>query len=132
MQRFVILATLVLLAGCQSVDGTYRPGCVAFEGDEVSLSGGSFVWDRFTDQVAVDEDGAVVDPFPDYPRRGSFRLDGNRLELAFADGSAAQTLFLVQEKGGRLRLLTNEQRAAYERSGRVPECALSRDAPAGA
>ncbi len=130
MQRLVIIATLVLVTGCQSVDGTYRPGCVAYEGDEISLADGTFAWDRFTDQVTVDADGAVVDPFPDYPRRGSFRLEADRLELSFADGSAARTLFLVQEQG-RLRLLTAEERAAYERSGRVPDCALLRDAPAG-
>ena len=130
MQRHLIIATLLLLAGCQSVDGTYRPGCVAFEGDEISLTDGTFVWDRFTDQVTVDADGAVVDPFPDYPRRGSYRVDANRVELEFADETAARTLFLVQEQG-RLRLLTAEERSGYERSGRVPECALLRDAPAG-
>ena len=47
------MTTLIatLLFGCASHDGTYSPGCIAYEGSKISLSDGQFVWEKFTDSV---------------------------------------------------------------------------------
>lgn len=132
--RFMILPGTVLAAmataGCQSIDGIYRPGCVAFAGDEIELDGGRYLWDRFTDQVRVDERGEVVDPFPDYPREGSYRLEKDRLLLE-ASGSGPRAVFHLLSENGRYRLLDEDQRQRYLASGEVDPCALLREDDTG-
>ena len=106
------------------MDGTYHPGCPAFEGDEITLQDGRFTWDRFTDQVIVDADGNVMDQFPDYPRYGQYEVDGDELRLQI-DGKSAVATLHIRRVGERVLLLNNENLAQWERTGEYPECALT-------
>ena len=122
--RFV-MATLIatLLFGCASHDGTYSPGCIAYEGSKINLSDGTFVWEKFTDSVAVDDAGNVKDPFPGYPMQGSYRIKGQVLSLD-AGSSASLANMYLQEYRKRVYLLTAEEFETWERTGTVGACAL--------
>ena len=122
----IIWLAAALLAGCKSIDGTYYPGCPAYAGDKVELGDGKVVWDRFTDEVRIGPDGEPVDPFPDYPREGSFRIEGETLELELAGETGTRSLHIVVD-GDRVVLLSPEQHADYRQTGRHDECALTRE-----
>ena len=122
-QITVCLLTVTLLTGCKAIDGTYYPGCTAFEGDKLVLSAGDFVWDRFTDQVSVDADGNVVDPFPDYPRMGSYEISAQVLRLTLQDDSV-QT-FHIHKHENVTMLLNAADQAAWETSGQYGGCVLT-------
>jgi hypothetical protein len=71
ISRFVLSALVAtLLSACVSHEGTYSPGCIAYVGSNITLSDGQFVWEKFTDEVVVNDDGEIVDQFPGYPLRG--------------------------------------------------------------
>ena len=118
-----IVLTLFFLSACATSDGTYSPACIAFAGDTIELSNHRFSWDKFTDQVIVDENGEMVDQFPEYPRRGAFRVDGQRLVLTSDAREELDVMYLVTE-GERTYLLTSEQRDEQQKSGNTPTCAL--------
>lgn len=122
MTGIVMLACAI--AGCKAIDGSYQPGCAAFEGDTVTLRGGEFSWDRFTDQVSVDEDGNVIEPFPGYPRHGTYRVDGRELIMSFAASDDSKTMHLHRHEG-RVMLLTEAESAQWEQSGRYDDCVLT-------
>jgi hypothetical protein len=119
-----IFAAASVLAGCKSLDGSYQPGCPAYAGDRVRLHAGAFEWDRFTDAVPVDADGNRVDPFPDYPKKGNYRLENGSLILTFADGS--ETTLYPDRHRERVYLLTETQADAWVATGRWDDCALVR------
>ena len=123
--RIPATATLLfLLAGCASHHGNYAPGCTAFAGDTVSLAGDEFVWQRFTDQVKVDANGNVIDANPDYPKRGSYTLDGEMLRLRSESGENMENLYL-RRIDGNYRLMTAEQNGTWERTGSYDQCVLT-------
>ena len=113
-----------LLSGCKSVEGVYSPGCAAYSGDQIELSGGEFTWDKFTDQVGIDENGNPIDPFPGFPQRGSYEVDGNAVRMTM-NNNASETLYL-HVHDGRALLLTETQHRAVESGGRHDDCALTR------
>ena len=113
----------VLLCACASHEGTYSPGCIAYEGSKVSLSDGQFVWEKFTDSVVVDDTGNVVNQFPAYPLQGSYRIEGHAVYLQAASGESLVTMYL-QQRDGRHYLLTAEQFEAWEETGHNAACAL--------
>lgn len=121
--RTVCLLSAMLVAGCSTIEGTYSPNCAAYEGDRITLDGGQFVWDRFTDTVPVDEDGEPVDPTPGYPKSGSYSETGNLLAFETEAGEALGPLYAHRQEG-LAYLLTGDQRDVFEESGRLPECAL--------
>lgn len=124
----LIILLALLITACASHDGLYEPGCIAYEGDRIELQGGRFEWRRFTDQRVVGADGKLVEPFPDYPKTGSFRWAAGRLKLSGDDGMKLDDWFLVKQTG-RSYLLSGTQYDAYVASDRVPKCALTlRDA----
>jgi len=123
-QMTIGLAVVALLSGCKAIDGTYYPGCVAFEGDKVILRDGAVEWDRFTDQVIVDVDGNVKDPFPEYPKTGSYQVDGALLHLTFAGSETVHTLH-IRKEGERTMLLNDTDLATWERTGRYGDCVLT-------
>ena len=118
------LVVVALLTGCKAIEGTYYPGCVAFEGDKVVLRDGNFEWDRFTDQVIVDDDGKVMDPFPEHPRLGSYEVDGTLLHLTFQGDDSVQTLH-IQREGDHIMLLNDADLANWESTGRYGDCVLT-------
>ena len=125
VSRLTIALLLVgVLAGCKSVEGVYLPGCAAYAGDRIELRGGDFEWDRFTDQVEVDENGRRIDQFPGYPRHGSYEIDGNAVRMT-SNNNASETLYL-HVHDGRALLLTDAQHRAVDSGGRYDECALTR------
>lgn len=125
--RLTIFALITcLMAGCLSVEGTYYPGCVAYEGSKIHFSDGEFAWDRFTDQVVVDEDGNVVDQFPNYPKHGTYRVDGKVLYMDFDAADSTETMHVHQHEGHML-LLTEAQTAAWQQTGQYDDCVLTRE-----
>jgi hypothetical protein len=114
--------TLALCA-CASIEGRYGPACPSFAGNTIELTDGRFEWDKFTDQVRVDDAGKVVDAFPDYPLRGSYRIDGSRLLLTADGGKMLPVLHLVRT-AGRSYLYTEAEYAAWDKDGSQARCAL--------
>lgn len=112
-----------LLAGCASYEGSYTPACIAYAGDNIELNGGRFVWDKFTDQVLVNDAGEVVDQFPEYPLRGRYRLDGETLHFESYTGEALPDMHLRRE-GPRTYLLTDKQMESQQTTGELAKCAL--------
>ena len=122
--RFAITTLIAaLLVGCASHDGTYSPNCIAYEGSKVSLSDGTFVWEKFTDSIAVDDAGNVKNPFPGYPMQGSYSIKGQAIFLDAASGELSIDMYL-QEYRKRVYLLTVEEFAAWEQTDTVGACAL--------
>lgn len=122
----IALAASCLLAGCKSVEGTWYPGCPAYEGDRVNFEGGNVVWDRYTDQVSLDSGGKVIDPFPGYPLRGTYTVDGSTVVMTFDDATPARTMHTLMH-ADKLRLLTASQFQEFSRSGTVEDCVLTLD-----
>lgn len=119
--KTTLIATL--LFGCASHDGTYSPGCIAYEGSKINLSDGQFVWQKFTDSVAVDDAGNVKNQFPGFPMQGNYRIKGQVLSLDARSGETLANMYL-QEYRKRVYLLTAEEFESWERSGTVDACAL--------
>jgi hypothetical protein len=125
-KALVLVASLSLSAGCATdseIAGTYAPSCVAYEGNTIVLSGNAFTWDKFTDEVTVDDAGNKVDPFPGFPVRGTYTVEGDVLRLTTDVGELAAELHLVR-RPGQVYLLTAEELAAWQQDGSVPNCAL--------
>ena len=119
-----IIATCVLACSCVSHEGTYSPGCIAFEGSHVQLFGGQFTWERFTDQVVLDNDGNTVNQFPGYPKSGIYRIDGQTVYLEPDSGESMKNMYL-HRLGDRHYLLTDEQLQAWKQSGNYADCVLT-------
>ena len=124
---FIITLMAIFLFSCKPYEGNYSPDCVAFEGNKVELSEGRFLWEKFTDQVFVNDDGEIVNSFPGYPMEGAFRIDGQSVYLKSDTGASVQTMVL-HERNKHHYLLTAEQFAELESSGTFPGCALVLDA----
>lgn len=113
----------LLLASCASHEGVYTPDCIAYAGDRIELKDGRFTWDKFTDEIRVDDEGRKIDRWPDYPVRGSYRREGERVLLAPEKGIELPELYLVQ-RNGRQYLLTADQYRQHEATGDLANCAL--------
>lgn len=122
--RITATVAAMLLAGCASYEGRYAPGCLAHAGSYVTLDSGTYVWERFTDQVNVDSDGNVIEPFPDYPKRGNYRLDGQILVMESDSGQPMENMYLHRD-GDRRLLLTAEQYSAWRKTGSYADCVLT-------
>ena len=122
--KIVTVLAGFIVAGCASHEGEYSPGCIAYAGSTITLDGGRFVWERFTDQVKVDEEGRVVDPFPGYPKRGTYTIDGQTVYLASNNGTTLDTFYLHERDGAHL-LLTAEENASWQQTGRYSDCVLT-------
>ena len=120
---FIFLVIAALLSGCVSHEGTYSPDCIAYEGSNIRLGDGRFVWEKFTDSVDVDDAGNIKDPFPGYPLRGSYRIKGQVLSLNAGSGESLANLYL-QEYRQCDYLLTADEFETWERTGTVGACAL--------
>jgi len=117
------LVTAILLFGCVSHEGTYSPDCIAYAGSNISLSDGQFIWEKFTDAVVVDEDGEIVNQFPGYPMRGSYRIEGQIVQMESDAGVSMEKMYL-HTRDNRQYLLTAEQFEAWEKAGEPADCAL--------
>jgi hypothetical protein len=122
-----IAATLLcLLAGCASYDGTYSPDCIAFAGNRVTLDNGRFVWDKFTDQVLVNDAGEVVDMYPEYPMRGRYRMEGDTVHFESYIGEPLPVMHLHREDQ-KTYLLTDKQLESWQNPADRPRCPLLLD-----
>jgi hypothetical protein len=122
-----LLALSVLLAACDGYEGLYEPDCAAYEGDRIELRAGRFEWQRFTDERRIGADGTVVEPFPDFPKTGTYTHEAGRLTFVSNDSIRLDDWFLV-ERGGKYYLLTDVQYEAYVRDSEFPPCPLTRNA----
>ena len=116
---------LTCVAGCQSLSGRYVPSCPAYEGDTIEFSGDRFTWDKFTDQVRIDEHGETIDPFPGFPKTGGFTLSGTQLDLKPDDGGSTHTYYLLS-LDGESYLLNAAEQGRYAVDGVIDRCALRR------
>lgn len=121
--RSILLGLALLLGACASHEGLYEPTCIAFEGDRIELLDGRFEWQRFTDQRSIDKDGNIVNPFPGFPKTGTYTLESGKLELVSADNERLDDWFMVK-KDDRYYLLTAKQHATLVNSDKLHECAL--------
>lgn len=127
--RILAVATFcsaVLLVACASTDGVFEPACIAYEGDRIELRNGRFEWHRFTDERTVDANGKVVDPFPNYPKKGRYELQDGRVRFHTDDGERMPDYFLHKQRGAYY-LLTKEQQKSSLGGVQIPECALRRN-----
>lgn len=125
-KALLLFPLLAACAGCATdadVVGTYVPSCVAYEGNTIELSGQRFTWDKFTDEVMVDDAGNKLDPFPGFPVRGSYAIEDDVLRLTTDVGELAGELYLVR-RPGQIYLLTEAEFGAWQKDGAVPDCAL--------
>ena len=119
-----ITLAAIQLAGCNSHEGTYSPSCIAFAGDTIELGNRQFVWDKFTDALVMDDDGNLVNQFPGYPMRGTYRIDGETVTMESASGEVLENMYLHQDEG-RYYLLSGKQLKAWRATGKYAECALT-------
>lgn len=113
---------VLLLLGCVSHEGTYSPACIAYAGSNITLSDGQFTWEKFTDEVVVNDDGDVVNQFPGYPLRGTYRINGQIVEME-SDGKAMPNMYL-RRQDDHSYLYTAAQFEAWKQSGEGADCAL--------
>ena len=124
-QKLLIsLGALVLVGACKDIDGNYFPACRAFAGDTIKIVGDTFVWDKFTDAVEVDDDGNTVDPYPGYPAEGSVSRDGHKLSFAAGGGIELPDMFM-QQCDGRPYLLTADENREFDKTGKCGRCSLA-------
>ena len=125
-RQLTLFCALAVAAGCAAdtnIAGTYTPSCVAFAGNTIELSDGRFTWDKFTDEVTVDAAGNRIDPFPGFPVRGTYVVEGDVVRLTTDVGELAGEMHLVQ-RPGQVYLLTDTEFEAWQKGGTVPNCAL--------
>lgn len=120
---FAVIGCALLLQGCESYEGLYTPSCTAYAGSEIRLSSGRYVWTKFTDQVVVDASGNKLDQFPGFPREGAYSKQGNTIILALEEGESDVTMRVVAVDGEHY-LYTADEAAAFEATGKRPECPL--------
>lgn len=125
-QIIALAALTALLSGCVSHDGTYSPGCIAYAGSKITLSDGEFVWEKFTDEVVVNDDGEVVNQFPGYPLRGTYRINGQIVLMQSPDGEAMENMYLHRADDNSY-LYTVQQFEQLKSSGETADCALMLD-----
>ena len=127
--RISLLTAIALpISACASIEGVYLPACEAYAGSEIRLVDGRFHWSKFTDQVEVDDDGNTVDPFPGFPLKGDYRVDGKTVTLTPESGQPAETMYLL-EIAGEVYLLTAREKAGMKAGDERPKCALRRQSP---
>ncbi|MDJ0938819.1 MAG: hypothetical protein QNJ00_03570 [Woeseiaceae bacterium] len=126
LRKSVAAALALTVSGCagSGIEGEFAPACIAHAGDRVSLAEGRFEWTRFTDEVKVDADGNRIEPFPGYPKSGSF-ASGKYSSLVFSadDGTPIDDYYLLEHRG-RTYLLTYDQNEAVLDGDAMPACAL--------
>ena len=125
--RVALIIAGSVVTGCANHDGLYRPGCIAYAGNTVELQGDRFVLDRFTDAVRVDDSGNVIDPYPEYPKRGRYSLNGKTLSMTTESGERLDNMHLLQNDGVFV-LLTDSEHDAWKNAGSLPDCVLTRNA----
>jgi hypothetical protein len=118
-----LVAFACLASACATHEGTYTPDCIAYAGNRIELGGGRFVWDKFTDQVIVDDAGEKVDPFPEYPVRGRYRIEEHRVIFDSYTGEELPDMYLQSDRN-RHYLFTAEEFETWRESGTRPDCPL--------
>ncbi len=121
--RTALILLTLLIAACANHEGLYEPACIAYEGDRIELKDGRFEWQRFTDERTVDEAGKVLNPFPGFPRLGTYREKAGRLTLV-TDKDVRLDDWFVVVRGEQHYLLTTRQHNAFLESGELPDCVL--------
>lgn len=124
LQAAVLAATAGLAACANAPGGVFEPACIAYSGERIELDSGRFEWSRFTDAVAVDDDGNRIDPFPGFPKSGRYETEGNQVRWLADDGTTIAERYLV-EHGNRTWLLSYEQNEAFLAGEAMPACALA-------
>lgn len=125
--RISLIVSTLVLAACANQDGVYEPSCMAYEGNRIELRAGRFEWQRFTDQRTVDAEGNVIDPFPQYPKMGTYSVQGGRVEMTTDDNERLPDWFIV-EHDGRRYLLSKKEHNAFQEAKNLSDCALALDA----
>lgn len=123
LRLVLTLALAITLTACASHYGVYAPDCIAYAGDRIELDDGRFAWDKFTDQVEIDDEGRRVDRYRDYPVRGRYLLDDGKLIFIAETDVSLPELYLVR-RGRQHYLLSTAQYATWQETGDFANCAL--------
>ncbi len=123
--RVFSLSICLVLGACASQDGLYEPRCIAYEGDRVSLSEERFEWHKFTDQREIDKQGEIIDPFPGYPKAGTFENHAGRIAFHPDDGSIIADHFVV-EYLDEWFLMPQTEHQQFLIENEISSCALRR------
>ena len=121
--RTGIIIVALLVASCANHEGQYEPNCIAFEGDKIVLREGRFEWHRFTDERKIDSDGNVVEPFPGFPKTGTYTIAKKRLKFSSSDGANLDDRFIVVHEGEHY-LLSSAEHNAFVDGKAMPKCVL--------
>jgi hypothetical protein len=119
----LVFLACTFLAACNSLEGTFEPACIAFEGDKVVFADGRFEWHKFTDERLVDDNGNAIDPFPGYPLTGRYKVSNALVEFVAAEGAGPDDMFLF-ERNSDVYLLTRKQNDAVLAGEGLPACPL--------
>ncbi len=123
--RVIALSMALVLGACANQDGLYEPRCIAYEGDRVSMLENRFEWQKFTDERAIDANGEIIDPFPGYPKVGSFESRMGRVEFRPDDGSAIDDHFIVEHLEDWY-LMPQDEHQLFLTADELSSCALRR------
>ncbi len=113
------------LASCATYDGGYSPSCPTFVANVVQLEDGGFTWTKLSDEVIIGDDGRPVDRYPDFPKRGGYKVRAGVLTMTTTDGEELPPMHF-HESGQQHYLLTEVEFRNLQQSGKVPDCALLR------
>ncbi len=105
--------------------GLYTPSCDMYEGETVDLQHGAYVWDRFTDTRSIDDEGNLVDSFPEHPMSGGYTRQAAKVSLQLTSDDAVRDYILLPVSGSAY-LLTQKEYESFLASGEVVSCALQR------
>ena len=122
-QLLLIPLAILSLTACNSLEGTFEPDCMAFEGDRVVFANGRYEWHKFTDERRIDDDGNVIEPFPGYPSSGRYTLSRSTVEFVAEQGAQPGDMYLF-ETDTDAYLLTREHNAAAVAGDGLPTCPL--------
>lgn len=123
MKKVLGLVAILALCACKSHEGVYLPDCIAYEGDRVHFAAGRYRWERFTDAIVIGDDGEPVDPFPGYPRQGTYRVDGENVYMTADNGIPVEQMYL-HVINDRYHLLTEDQDYARHAGDELAKCLL--------
>ena len=125
---FVTAACTTSATVGDTVEGRFEPACTMFSGDIVEITGDQYVWKKFTDEIVVDDNGELGEPFPGFPRSGPIRRDGEHMRFIGTDGEPDADFHVKQRVDG-VYLLTAEELESDSKDPGFWQCALKLTTP---
>ncbi|MEN7341325.1 MAG: hypothetical protein AAAFM81_00225 [Pseudomonadota bacterium] len=133
--RFGGILVALVLAACtvppsvdDTIEGQFKPACLALAGDIIDIEGDRYTWRKFTDEIVVGDDGELIEPFPGFPKSGQFTREGDELRLLNGNGEPSAA-FYVRKRADGVYLLTADESASDTVDAAFWRCALKLTRP---